>query len=89
MSGLWEEELVKKMGPGRVAAAFGPHSAHQAVLWPHLPGGREAFFSPAQKKALWARQGSSREGRTVLELGAQWRGENKTHKTKTQGDGEK
>lgn len=31
VSGLWEEELVRGTGSGRMAAGLGPHSAHQAV----------------------------------------------------------
>lgn len=60
VSGLWEEELVKEMGSGRKAAA----------LRPHLPGGREAFFSPTQKGHCGP--GRTPAGRVGLHQGA-WR----------------
>lgn len=58
VSGLWEEELVKEMGSGRKAAA----------LRPHLPGGREAFFSPTQKGHCGP--GRTPAGRVGLHQGA-------------------
>lgn len=62
-SGLWEEELVKEMGSGRMAAGLGPHSAHQAVCLVATSAWRKgSLFLSNTKRALWARPGSSREG---------------------------
>lgn len=58
VSRLWEEELVKEMGSGRMAAALGPH----------LPGGREALFSPTQKGHCGP--GRAPAGRVGLHRGA-------------------
>lgn len=90
VSGLWKEELVKKMGSGRVAAGLRPCSAHQAMCLEATSAWRKgSLFLSNTNRALWARQGSSREGRTALELRARWRGEKKTRKPEIQGDGEK
>lgn len=49
VSGLWEEELVRERGQGEWWLVSGHIQLIKLCLWPHLPGGREAFFSPTQK----------------------------------------
>lgn len=57
------------------------------VLWPHLPGGREAFFSPAQKGHCGP--GRAPAGRAGLHWSSGNRGEGRKRPTRIQGDGEK
>ena len=54
-SGLWEE--VKGLeARGEWGLGPGPHSAHKlCATEPHLPGGRDAFFSLPQKGSIGQR----------------------------------